>query len=191
MGIGTLIVFIALVLVAAIAAGVLINTAGFLQTQAQSTGEESTEQVSTNLIFLSTTGTLDEDAGEIDEFETTVQLGPGSSAVDLSETTISLFTDSGDFEESDGDEVAGIEFEDGTNTVLSTDASDDAATNSIIFRFNDPDGVDDELGTDPLEPGTTVEIVLTTSEGTQAENSFIIEDPLDPQLDGEEEIRLD
>ena len=100
MGIGTLIVFIALVLVAAIAAGVLINTAGFLQTQAQSTGEESTEQVSTNLIFLSTTGTLDEDAnGEIVEFETTVQLGPGSSAVDLSETTISLFTDAGDSED--------------------------------------------------------------------------------------------
>jgi len=186
-GIGTLIVFIALVLVAAIAAGVLINTAGFLQTQAQSTGEESTEQVSTNLVFLSTTGEVEDDDGDptgVNSFETTVQLGPGSSAIDLDDATISVFTDDGESAEFEGVNEDGIDLVEGAE-VLSTDADDATATIEI-----DPT-VGDEFGSDEFEEGTTVDIVITTQQGTQAENSFIIQDPLDPQLDGGEEIRLD
>ena len=48
MGVGTLIVFIAMLLVAAIAAGVLIQTAGSLQEKSLSTGQQARAQISTN-----------------------------------------------------------------------------------------------------------------------------------------------
>jgi flagellin FlaB len=185
-GIGTLIVFIALVLVAAIAAGVLINTAGFLQTQAQSTGEESTEQVSTNLVFLSTTGTLNADATGVQVINTTVQLGPGSDAVDLNDSTIAIFSDAGDSEEFDGvNRGNGLTLE--GSEVLSTDSSADDATATLSLNVSEASG----LGNGIIEPGTTVDVVITTASGTQAETSFIIESPLDPRLSGGEEIRLD
>jgi flagellin FlaB len=184
-GIGTLIVFIALVLVAAIAAGVLINTAGFLQTQAQSTGEESTEQVATNLVFLSTTGTLDSNADGIQVINTTVQLGPGSSSINLNDSTIGVFSDAGDSQEFDGvNRGNGLTLE--GSEVLSTDSGSDEATATLSLNVSNADG----LGNGIIEPGTTVNIVITTASGTQAENSFIVESPLDPQLTGGEEIRL-
>jgi flagellin-like protein len=90
-GIGTLIVFIAMVLVAAIAAGVLVNTAGFLQEQSQQTGQDATNEVSDGVRVLSTVGIQDQDADsgtpEIDQVEVTIKKRPGSGAVDLDSTT--------------------------------------------------------------------------------------------------------
>ena len=98
-GIGTLIVFIAMVLVAAIAAGVLINTAGFLQTKSEQTGEESSAQVSNRVQVVSgfgnvtkldsPTGTWKADGEEyIDELSLTVMRGSGSDDINLSAATI-------------------------------------------------------------------------------------------------------
>jgi len=94
-GIGTLIVFIALVLVAAIAAGVLINTAGFLQSQAESTGQESTNQVANNIDVVSATGEYADFTGlgtpsgvGIKTVSLTLGLTPGSDPIDLTTTTL-------------------------------------------------------------------------------------------------------
>ena len=93
-GIGTLIIFIAMVLVAAVAATVLINTAGSLQQRATSTGSQTTNQVSTGLIIQSIYGMdnnkTSPESGTLNWTAIYVTLNTGSSPVDLSNVSLSL-----------------------------------------------------------------------------------------------------
>lgn len=98
MGIGTLIIFIAMILVAAIAAGVLIQTATSLQNRALLTGDRTRGQVSTGmstLLLYATNGSN----GTVDDFRQKVQLSPGSDPVTLETALLSFDTDdsSGDY----------------------------------------------------------------------------------------------
>ncbi|WP_411968359.1 archaellin/type IV pilin N-terminal domain-containing protein [Haloferax sp. YSSS75] len=91
-GIGTLIVFIAMVLVAAIAAGVLVNTAGFLQATAEDAGQESVNKVTNRVEVLNTHGTVGAN-DDITDITMTVRLAAGSDAVDMNETSIKYLSD--------------------------------------------------------------------------------------------------
>jgi len=88
MGIGTLIIFIALLLVAAIAAGVLIQTSGSLQEKALMTGDQAKGQIATNVRVVEVSAT-DGSSGYLNDFFSIIKLAPGSDAIKLSQT---LFT---------------------------------------------------------------------------------------------------
>ncbi|WP_436906980.1 archaellin/type IV pilin N-terminal domain-containing protein [Halosimplex marinum] len=95
-GIGTLIVFIAMVLVAAIAAGVLINTAGFLQTKSEETGQQSGQQVTNRLQVSSATGTNLSDSS-VGVVNLTLKKSPGASNIDLENATVQWVGPSGTY----------------------------------------------------------------------------------------------
>jgi flagellin FlaB len=170
-GIGTLIVFIAMVLVAAIAAGVLINTAGFLQTQAEATGEESTSQVSDRIQIVSTSG--DVDSQEVDVLRFIVALAPGSDPIDLEQTSIQFIGEQGEATDTGADLNGGTNRGDITNiqgvsgNVL-TDNSDRAEV------AIDLDETDNSLNTQfsALSENERLTVVVTTASGATTEKEI-------------------
>lgn len=90
-GIGTMIIFIASVLVAAVAAGTIITTSSDLQQKSQQTGQEATEQVASTLILQHVIGKRDAttDAG-LKDLELYISLGPGATEIDIGQMRIFL-----------------------------------------------------------------------------------------------------
>ena len=183
-GIGTLIVFIAMVLVAAIAAGVLINTAGFLQTQAESTGEQSASQVSNSAQVIYASGNVTDDP-DIDLVNLTVSKSPGSDNINLSKATINW----------NGQTSAILT---GTNVTHQADASPINNSSSSTFAISSIDA--DKLGESPvlvesedrlritmdatnieddgLSPGDTVNLALVTQAGAKTTYTLTVPESL-------------
>jgi archaeal flagellin FlaB len=92
MGVGTLIIFIAVILVAAVAAAVLISTAGSLQQRSLVTGGQAEEGVSTGAEAVSVMGTDASTDHILESFELLLRLQAGSEAMNLNNTVVVMDT---------------------------------------------------------------------------------------------------
>jgi len=185
-GIGTLIVFIAMVLVAAIAAGVLINTAGLLQSQAEATGEESAQQVSDRVQVVSVIGDAgDEFAGSdggdtINALQLSVRRSPGSGDIDLTNVVIEVFANGESATLTEGaDATAAGDFE--INNI-------DTETDDVLSVNSDRAGLVVDLDEDVavLEEGDSVSVTITTAAGGTA----FVEKRAPSTIDDGEQYRL-
>jgi len=92
-GIEILIVFIAIVLVAAVSAAVLIQTVGFLQQKAVSTGRDTTQEVASGINVIQVIGHVNNPRNAnatIDKLAILVECNTGGQEIDLNKTSISI-----------------------------------------------------------------------------------------------------
>lgn len=144
-GIGTLIIFIAMVLVAAVAAAVLISTSGILQTKAQKTGAESIAEVSSNLMVDTLIGTrANSTATQLTTYNITIKTASGAGRIDLNQLRITA-------EDAD------------TSVALSRGASATATTFTVEEIRDDDNSFDATAGIYVVNSGDIAKITIDGS----------------------------
>lgn len=83
MGIGTLIIFIATILVAAVAAAVLISTSNVLQQRSLIVGQEARKSITNAVEVISIMAATDATTEKFNNFEMLIRLSPGSDALQM------------------------------------------------------------------------------------------------------------
>jgi len=129
MGIGAMIVFIAMVLVAGIAASVLIQTANRLETQAMQTSKETMTEVSTGLTVTEITGYRRSNDTNIVLMTITIQPRAGSFSIDLNQTYVEV---------SDSDKKVIIRYNGSVNGIFTE--QEDIGGDLFDFDFYPEDG---------------------------------------------------
>ena len=87
-GIGAMVIFIAMVLIAAIAASVLVQTAGQIENQAARTGEQTKNEISTGVFVLDISGKVVNN--KVENMTITIRLRPGSNDINLNNVALEV-----------------------------------------------------------------------------------------------------
>lgn len=149
-GIGNMILFIAMILVSALAAGLFIQTMADLQQQAQETGEQTMIDVSSGLNIVTATGDRDPDgdstlSDNIQRIRLTVELQAGSKPIDMDNLVIQVMSEDVTVEltfggttvgDADADEFGANEIRDPESTWDATDHI--VSSGALIEIWMDP-----------------------------------------------------
>jgi flagellin FlaB len=161
-----------MVLVAAIAAGVLINTAGLLQAQAQQTGAETTSQVSDRLEIGTMVGeAIDETNGSsanITSINATIKLSAGSDPINASQASYTIASSS------NATIIDSTGIKNGSNStaveyfpkqgIKSNSTVIDDVTDLMVVKFN----LSVIRGIQPLKKGSEFQIIIQAPAGGQS-----------------------
>ncbi len=190
MGIGTLILFIAMLIVASITANVLVQTAQSMQNRALSTGEQARRAVSTFVETNRITG-INVTGGRINDIRMDIKLGPGSDPIDLRYAMVSVDTsqEGHTYTYSDG----ACERGDGGYTLVSENNTGTFTARYLLEGSSHSEGYITSgdrvelcfaLG-DPLREDMNVDIQFQPQVGMTASASFI-----SPRVFSSERVRL-
>jgi flagellin-like protein len=175
-GIGTLIVFIAMVLVAAIAAGVLVNTAGFLQESAEQTGQQAQGEVSDRLTVVNAYTTVA--SGQTSDVYVTVRKASGSDNINLTASTVQWISEDGQAQAPVSDANVDITNETGGSPASPVVITDDS---KYVLQVTLTGGSGTDFNGQALDSGDEGTLLLTTPSGATTRVTVAI--PSDVQDD--------
>tara|TARA_B100000902_G_scaffold28834_1_gene34641 strand:+ start:7393 stop:7998 length:606 start_codon:yes stop_codon:yes gene_type:complete len=146
-GIGAMIVFIALILVAAVASTIIIKTAEELQQRAEATGDDTRDEISgkIQLIMAYVSGETGGGATTVDEITLVVQMAAGSDATLLEDIQWLIVCDDG----------AGA-------AEINNGAAETTGVGAAVNAFQ-LDGVTALTAGSSVSAGTTFSIIIDTS----------------------------
>ncbi|MCX8167311.1 MAG: flagellin, partial [Candidatus Micrarchaeota archaeon] len=169
-GIGTLIVFIAMVLVAAIAATVLLNVSGMLQQRASSTGKQTTQQVSSNLVIQSITGVRNTGTNTVDRLFISLKAAAGSGRLDLRNMLVVVNNGSAEIKLSANNSTSANAATNTYGLIERVDPNDlfNLATNSLVIDPSSLVELNVSITNCQLSPRKTLTVTLMPEVGTPA-----------------------
>lgn len=189
-GIDTLVLFISLILVAAVSAGVLITTVEFLQDDPSSTNELGEPRVPDRVVVIGATGTVNAstDPNVVNGTELSVMRSPGAEDIDLSAATIRWVGPDGTTTLPYGD-VSVSRADESAFTVTATEDDDDSVPvlTSKYDRFHiriTHTGQGSEVLT-PLNGGEEVTLRIVTQSGSTYVYVLHVPESLGAKSDGE------